>query len=264
MSESFERRFGALDRLYGAGSTAGFSAAHVMIAGIGGVGSWCAEAVARHGIGKITLIDLDHIAESNINRQLPALGSTIGKAKAVAMAERIADINPQAQVEIVDDFVSAENIASLLQMQPDVLIDCTDQISAKLAMVVEAKRCKVPLIVCGAAGGKRDVLALRSSDLSQTSHDALLARLRNQLRKQYGFPRPKPEKGSRVPKMGVTCLWVEESAVMPELWRQGEATDAPQGLSCAGYGSAVTLTASMGLAAAQLAINRILSSAQKA
>lgn len=259
MGESFERRFGALDRLYGAGSTTHFATAHIMIAGIGGVGSWCAEAVARHGTGKITLIDLDHIAESNINRQLPALGSTVGQAKAMAMAERIADINPQAQVDIVDDFVSAENIVSLLQRMPDVLIDCTDQISAKLAMVLAAKRHNVPLIVCGAAGGKRDVLALRSSDLSQTSHDALLARLRNQLRKQHGFPRPKPEKGARIPKMGVTCLWVEESAVMPELWRQGGAAEAPQGLSCAGYGSAVTLTASMGLAAAQLAINRVLS-----
>lgn len=254
-----QRRFGGLDRLYGPHSATYFAGKHVMVAGIGGVGSWCVEALARTGIGQLTLIDLDHIAESNINRQLPALSSTLGKAKSLAMGERIVDINPACQVDIIDDFIGPDNAVHCLQRQPDVLIDCTDQVPAKMAMVIEAKRMGIPIIVCGAAGGKTDALAMRSGDLSQTTHDALLARLRNQLRRQHAYPKPKAGvKKARVPKMGVKCLWVEQEALLPTQWQQQPEEQALQGLSCAGYGSAVTVTAPMGFAAAQLAISLLL------
>lgn len=258
---SAQRRFGGLERLYGPGCVAYFASKHVMVAGIGGVGSWCVEALARTGVGRISLIDMDHVAESNINRQLPALSSTLGKAKCLAMAERIADINPLCRVEIIDDFIGPDNVGICLQSLPDVLVDCTDQVSAKIAMLTQAKRLKIKVIVCGAAGGKLDALALRSGDLSQSTHDALLARLRNQLRKAHGYAKPKAGvKKPRVPKMGVSCLWIEQPALLPAEWQQdGNQNQTLQGLSCAGYGSAVTVTAPMGFAAAQLAIQHLLS-----
>ncbi|MGE8590048.1 MAG: ThiF family adenylyltransferase, partial [Alcaligenes sp.] len=144
-----ERRFGGIDRLYGAGARARLAGAHVMVAGIGGVGTWAVEALARSAVGAITLIDLDHIAESNINRQLPALDSTLGQGKAQAMARRIHDINPACRVQVVDDFVSEDNVADLLGQQPDVFLDCTDQASAKIALILEARRRGVALLTCG-------------------------------------------------------------------------------------------------------------------
>ncbi len=257
--EQLERRFGGLNRLYGEGRLSDLLAAHVMVAGIGGVGSWCVEALARSGVGRLTLIDMDHISESNINRQLPALGSTIGQSKIEAMRQRILDIHPHCQVELIDDFVEAANIYDYLQRSPDVLVDCTDQADAKIAMILAAKKQKIKLIVCGAAGGKRNPLALKRGDLSQATHDAMLAKLRSRLRKEHGFARVKAEKvtaKTRIPKMGVDVLWVEENAVMPAAWQNQIMT--PQGLSCAGYGSSVTVTAPMGFAAAQAALDYLL------
>lgn len=261
-----ERRFGGLNRLYGEHSTQTFHAAHILVAGIGGVGSWCVEALARSGVGCLTLVDLDHISESNINRQLPALGSTLGQSKIEAMRARIADINPYCEVRLMDDFIDADNIATALQGQPDVVIDCTDQIDAKIAMVLATKRQRIPLLVCGAAGGKSNPLALKQGDLSHSTHDALLNRLRARLRKKHGFPRPNPKAArasARSPRMGVEVFWVEEQAVMPAAWQQQGTEAAPQGLSCAGYGSSVTVTAPMGFAAAQVALNKLLAAAQK-
>lgn len=262
-----ERRFGGLNRLYGDNSIDTLQAAHIIVAGIGGVGSWCAEALARSGIGRITLIDMDHISESNINRQLPALGSTLGQAKIEAMRQRILDINSYCEVHTIDDFVSADNIQTVLSYKPDVLIDCTDQADAKVAMILAAKHAKIKLYVCGAAGGKRNPLALKRGDLSQSTHDAMLNKLRARLRKEHHFPRPKSDKKSpRIPKMGVDVFWVEEQAVMPSAWQTQPPTtrtEAPQGLSCAGYGSSVTVTAPMGFAVAQAAIDYVLAVAKK-
>ncbi len=257
-----ERRFGGLDRLYGEGSLLRLQAAHIMVAGIGGVGSWCVEALARSGVGQLTLIDLDHVSESNINRQLPALGSTVGQAKTEAMKQRIADINPDCRVIIVDDFIGPDNVVELLSSQPDVLIDCTDQADAKIAMILQAKRQKLKMYVCGAAGGKTNALALRRGDLSQSTHDAMLAKLRSRLRKEHGFAKAQPKAGkapTRVPKMGVEVFWVEQTAVLPSEWQTvTPSLLSPQGLSCAGYGSSVTVTAPMGFAAAQAALDFVL------
>ncbi len=257
----YERRFGGLQRLYGPQVVRNVASAHVIVAGIGGVGTWGAEALARSGIGAITLVDLDHISESNINRQLHAVTDTIGQSKVEAMAQRIAGINPECRVHRIDDFVTPQNIGPLFDAGPDVVIDCTDQVSAKIAMVLEGRLRKVPVLVCGGAGGKTDPLSLRAGDLSMASHDALLSRLRNMLRRQHGYPKASLQAGKRarrVPRMGVWALWFEQPVILPAQWTDassaGADAEALQGLSCAGYGSVVTITASMGMAAANRAL----------
>jgi len=269
-----ERRFGGLARLYGPDAPARLSEAHVAVAGLGGVGSWAAEALARCGVGALTLIDLDHIAESNINRQVHALTPTVGQSKVEAMAARIQAINPACTVTRVDDFVEPGNVGQVLPGYYTALADCTDQAAAKIAMVLHARQRGIPLLLCGGAGGKTDPLALRAGDLSQAVNDALLAKLRNTLRRQHGFPKASDARGKalkRVPRMGVRALWFDQPAILPAAWaRAAEAGDdlgaapqaaAPQGLSCAGYGSVVMVTAAMGLAVANEAVRLALAGA---
>jgi tRNA A37 threonylcarbamoyladenosine dehydratase len=255
-----DRRFGGLERLYGLGSLDRLAGGHVIVAGIGGVGSWCAEALARSGVGALTLIDLDHIGESNINRQLHALTDTLGQSKVVAMAQRVRGINPGCRVAMLDEFVGPDNVSALLSVPANVLVDCTDQASAKIAMILEARARTLPIVVCGGAGGKTDSLSLRAGDLSVAVNDALLAKLRNTLRRHHGYPKAgdhagKPKK--RVPKMAVRALWFDQPASLPTT-AQDEQTAAMQGLSCAGYGSAVAVTAAMGMAAANEAVQCLL------
>jgi tRNA A37 threonylcarbamoyladenosine dehydratase len=268
-----ERRFGGLARLYGPAAPARLRAARVAVIGLGGVGSWAAEALARSGVGGLTLVDLDHIAESNVNRQIHALTETLGAAKVDAMAARIAAINPECAVVRIDDFVTADNAADILQAAGDVVIDCTDHAAAKIAMILHARDRGLPLLVCGGAGGKTDPQSLRVGDLALATHDALLAKLRNTLRKSHGYARGADARGKplkRIARMHVTALWFDQPALLPRAWQQaGEAEDdvgadiapiAPQGLSCAGYGSSVMVTATMGLAAADQALRRLLAS----
>jgi tRNA A37 threonylcarbamoyladenosine dehydratase len=252
-----DRRFGGARRLYGEHALATLDAAHVAVIGLGGVGSWAAEALARTGIGALTLVDLDHIAESNVNRQIHALEATLGQSKVDAMAERIAGIHPGCRVTRVDDFLTPDNVAEVLTPGLTMVIDCTDQVAAKLAMVLHARARGLPLVVCGGAGGKTDPLSLRAGDLSASLNDALLAKLRNQLRRHHGYPRAalvagKPPK--RLPKMHIRALWFEQAVRQPipdaAACEIDAVATAPQGLSCAGYGSIVTITAAMGLAAA--------------
>jgi tRNA A37 threonylcarbamoyladenosine dehydratase len=262
-----DRRFGALSRLYGPEAPSRIRNAHVAVAGLGGVGSWTVEALARCGVGALTLIDLDHIAESNVNRQIHALSSTLGQSKVDAMAERVLAINPECRITRVDDFVSPENVGEVLPGPYTVIIDCTDQAAAKIAMILHARKLGVPMLLCGGAGGKTDPLALRAGDLSGAVNDALLSKLRNKLRREHGFPRASDKNGKalkRVPQMGVHALWFDQPAILPDAWtkpREGEddmgasgLNPAPQGLSCAGYGSVVTVTAAMGMAAANEAL----------
>ncbi|RTZ39163.1 tRNA threonylcarbamoyladenosine dehydratase [Candidimonas sp. SYP-B2681] len=270
-----ERRFGGVDRLYGPDSLNRLRTAHIVVAGIGGVGSWCAEALARCGIGAITLIDLDHIAESNINRQLHALTATLGQSKVVAMAQRVHGINPECQVRMLDDFVSPQNVSEMFASDTSLIIDCTDQAQAKIAMILEARDRKLPVVVCGGAGGKTDPLSLRAGDLSLAVNDALLSKLRNTLRRQHRYPKASDRAGKvlkRVPKMGVRALWFDQPVLLPAQWRQADTlppdsaqspqlavqSETLQGLSCAGYGSVVTVTAAMGMAAANEAVQWVL------
>ena len=251
MSESFSdvmddaRRFGGLERLYGVEPAGRIRQAHVVVVGIGGVGSWAAEALARSGVRRLTLIDMDHIAESNVNRQIHALTSTLGQAKIEAMCERIAQIHPGCQVDLVDDFVSPENWPGLLPATPDALIDACDQVKAKLTMTVWAMKEKIPFVTVGAAGGKRLAHQVDIDDLAQVTHDPLLAQLRYRLRKHHGAPK----QGKRI---GVRCVFSREPVMGPD------ASCALQGdgsLNCHGYGSLVGVTATFGMCAATEVMN---------
>lgn len=245
-----DRRFGGLQRLYGLSAAQRLRRAHVVVVGIGGVGSWTAEALARSGIARLTLIDMDHIAESNVNRQIHALTSTLGQAKAEAMRERIAQIHPGCRVDVVDDFVSPENWPGLLPERPDALIDACDQVKAKLAMATWALREKVPFVCVGAAGGKRLAHQVDVQDLAQVTHDPLLAQLRYRLRKHHGAPRD----GKRI---GLRCVFSREAVMGPDAScaLEGDGT-----LNCHGYGSLVGVTATFGLCAATEAMNMLVQS----
>ena len=232
-----ERRFGGLARLYGEAGYRRLRGLRVAVVGLGGVGSWAAEALARCGVAELVLIDLDHVAESNINRQIQAVGATVGQSKALALQARIADIHPVCRVWPVEEFVEPGNWPGLLPTSVDAVIDACDQVRAKATLAAWALAAKVPLVCCGAAGGKREPHRLEVVDLAQTTHDPLLASLRNRLRREHGAP--------RTGRIGLRCVFSRESMAAPE-----QACEVDGSLNCHGYGSSVMVTASMGLAAA--------------
>lgn len=251
MSADLERRFGGVARLYGADGALRLRQAHVCVVGIGGVGSWSVEALARTGIGRITLIDLDMVAESNTNRQIHALGEIYGQAKVDAMAERIRAINPDCQVNCIEDFVTPDNVEQLLSGDFSVVVDAIDQVRAKAAMIAFCRQRKLPIIVGGAAGGQVDPTQIRLSDLSQTIQDPLLAKVRALLRKEYGFSRD----GKK--KFGVPAVFSTEPLRYPDKNLSCDAERGPAGLNCAGFGSSVCVTSVFGMAAAAEAIKLI-------
>ena len=255
MEPDLDRRFSALERLYGVQAAKRIRAAHVVVAGIGGVGSWAAEALARSGVGRLTLIDLDHVAESNINRQVHALESTVGQAKVTAMRERIAGIHPQCEVICIEEFVDQDNWPGLLAGAPvDAVVDACDQVRAKVAMAAWARdHDEVAFIAAGAAGGKRQAHLVDIADLSACTHDPLLAQVRNRLRKEHGAPR----EGR---KIGVACVFSREpvQAVDPSC-----AITSDGSLNCHGYGSIVSVTATFGQCAAGWVLNQIATLATK-
>ena len=242
-----ERRFGGLARLYGLSGAQQIRAAHVAVIGIGGVGSWAAEALARSGVGHLTLIDLDHVAESNINRQIHALESTLGQAKVLAMRERIAQINPDCDVHCVEAFVEPDNWPGLLPPGVDAVIDACDQASAKTAMAAWALKNKSILITVGAAGGKRLAHKVDIEDLSKATHDPLLAQLRYRLRKEYGAAR----EGKNI---GLACVFSREAVSPPDA---SCAVEGDGSLNCSGYGSQVAVTATFGQCAAGWVLDQI-------
>ncbi len=251
----FERRFGGVRRLYGPDAFARFQQAHVCVVGIGGVGSWAAEALARSAVGRLTLIDPDHIAESNINRQLHALTGQEGKAKAQAMRERILAINPRCKVNGVEEFLSEENIEALLGGGFDYVVDAIDSARAKAALIHHCKRNRIGLVCVGGAGGQRDPGQARIADLARTTQDPLLAKVRTRLRRNYGFPRD-PKK-----TFGVDCVYSLEPLIYPAA-EGGVCFEKPedahiQGLNCAGFGSSVCVTSTFGMLAAAAVLNRL-------
>lgn len=237
------RRFGGVTRLYGAASAARFAGASVCVVGIGGVGSWAAEALARSAVGHLTLIDLDMVAESNANRQIHALDDVWGRAKVEVMRERILAINPACEVGVIEDFVTEENLSELLGGH-DLVVDAIDQVRVKVAMAAWAVASGTALVMAGGAGGKQDPARILVDDLARTEQDPLLAKVRAQLRKQHGFPRD-PRR-----RFGIAAVYSAEPLQRPSVC-EGEV---PQGLSCAGYGSAVCVTASFGFFAAARAL----------
>jgi tRNA threonylcarbamoyladenosine dehydratase len=253
---SGERRFGGTARLWGASGLSALQGSHAVVIGIGGVGSWAAECLARSGVGHITLIDLDVIAESNVNRQIHAQDSSFGADKGAVMAQRIASYAPHCAVTVIDEWITPQNVASLVPDTAGVVLDCIDQVAAKTALSVLCQTRGQALIVCGAAGGKTDLARLAVSDLAHVTHDPLLASVRSRLRKTHGFA-PAPKKHSDKTKaMGVSCVYVAQAVARPVSVSQ--PASAPQGLNCAGYGSVMHMTASMGLRAAGWAIEHLI------
>ena len=240
-----ERRFGGLRRLYGDAGYARIRAAHVVVVGVGGVGSWAVEALARSGVAELTLIDLDQVSESNINRQVQALGATLGQAKTEALRARIADINPACKVNAIEEFVDASNWPGLLSTHQGVpppapvsaVIDACDQVRAKAVIAAWAIASKTPLVSVGAAGGKQRAHAVEVADLADTTHDPLLASLRQRLRQHHA--------GARKGAMGVRCVFSREAVTAPV---GTGAVDA--NLNCHGYGSSISVTATFGMVAA--------------
>lgn len=255
MDTNQNRRFAGVARLYGEPGLQAFEKAHVLVAGLGGVGSWAVEALARSGIGELTLVDFDHIALSNVNRQLHATEDNFGKSKSEAMAERVRQINPSIKLNVLDEFLTPDNLDTHLHKNAEnpyfVVLDATDDVKMKIALAAyceardelgrarntersDKKTKTIPVVICGGAGGKLDPSRIKAADLAKTTQDPVLSKIRYALRKEYGFSSD-PKK-----KLGITAIYSDEP-------RQGVASG---GLSCAGYGSAVTVTATFGFVAA--------------
>jgi tRNA A37 threonylcarbamoyladenosine dehydratase len=249
--QTTDRRFSGVARLYGTRGAQRIALAHAVVIGVGGVGSWAAEALVRSGIGRLTLIDLDHVAESNINRQVQALDATLGMSKVLALQQRFAQIHPACAVECVEDFVDPDNAQRLIPAHAQVVLDCCDQVRAKVAIAALCLRRGQPVLMAGAAGGKQHPDALQCADLAEVSHDPLLAKVRYHLRRWHAAARTGP--------IGVPCAFSREAIVRPD----DPSCDAQQhrpnnGLNCAGFGSSVMVTAAMGMILAARAIDAVL------
>jgi tRNA A37 threonylcarbamoyladenosine dehydratase len=243
-----ERRFGGIGRLYGPAALRRFQGAHVCVIGVGGVGSWIVEALARSAIGHLTLIDLDNVAESNINRQIQALSGTIGQAKIAALAERIAQINPLCRVTLVEDFIAPDNLEQMIGGHGfDYVIDAIDNVRAKAALIAYCRARDIPMITIGSAGGQTDPTKIAIRDLSRTEQEPLLKMVRKRLRKEYGFP------NSIKTKFHVDAVFSMEPLTFPEVEAScalDEQGAGVSGLNCAGFGSSMVVTAAFGMVAA--------------
>jgi tRNA A37 threonylcarbamoyladenosine dehydratase len=238
-------RFGGLARLYGAGGLERLTRASVCVVGVGGVGSWAAEALARSGVGHITLVDLDDVCLSNVNRQLHALDGVIGRPKVEVMAERIRAIHPSCHARAVAEFFTETTAEQILGTGFDFVVDAIDQVANKCLLIARCRKEEISIICAGGAGGRRDPAAIRVADLAQTSHDALLQQVRKKLRDDYGFARdPKTP-------FGVPCVFSIESAVRPADGCAGRVTCDN------GYGTASFVTGTFGLVAASRVVSRI-------
>lgn len=257
------RRFGAIGRLYGPAALERFGRAHVCVVGVGGVGSWVVEALARSAIGQITMIDLDHVAESNVNRQIHACDATLGQAKVIAMAERIAGINADCVVRQLEEFIAPDNLADLIPPgRFDYVVDAIDSVPAKVALISYCARLGIPLLTIGGAGGQLDAARVRVVDLAHTEHEPLLAKVRRRLRTEHGFPR------NIKTRFGIDAVFSDEPLIYPEA---ACAVDLPDdevaevagvtGLNCAGFGSSVAVTGVFGLIAAGHVLRRLAASA---
>ena len=247
----FERRFGGVARLYGKDGARAIRETRFCVVGVGGVGSWAVEALARTGAEKLTLIDLDNVAESNTNRQIQALGEAYGMAKVEALKARIALINPRAEVACVEDFVDEENAADA------IVLDCIDQVRAKAAMIARCRARRQFIVVSVAGGGRTNPLEIQEGDLGRISGDPLLASVRYRLRKEYGFPKASPDAGKSgkplPPLFRVPVVYSAEPVKKP-LGDEACSIETTAGLACSGYGSGIVVTATFGMAAASIAM----------
>jgi tRNA A37 threonylcarbamoyladenosine dehydratase len=258
----FERRFGGVARLYGKSALERFRTAHVCVVGVGGVGSWIVEALARTAIGKLTLIDLDNVAESNINRQIQALSSTIGQAKIDALKARIDAINPFCEVTLVEDFIEPDNLAELIGGHGfDYVVDAIDSVKAKAALVAFCRDHALPLVMIGSAGGQVDPTKIAVRDLARTEQEPLLKKVRKILRSHYGFAR-----GEKA-KYHIDAVFSMEPLRYPEddptCSIDGDERHSVTGLNCAGFGSSMVVTATFGMIAASHVLNQLAASVKQ-
>ncbi len=253
--DDFAQRFGGIARLFGARELARLRAAHVCVIGVGGVGSWTVEALARSGIGALTLIDLDDVCITNVNRQLPALDGEIGKPKIDVLAERVQRINPACRVARVHEFFTESSAAQLLEPRFDFVIDATDRLTNKCLIIVGCRERGLPVLTMGGAGGKRDCTRVRVADLAHTERDELLRQVRRKLRRDMAFPRGHGE------RFGIPCVYSPETPTYP--WQDGTCSAKPEpgsslALDCAsGFGAATFVTGTFGFAAAGEVVARI-------
>ena len=253
--DSFEQRFGGIGRLYTPEGLAKLRQSHICVIGIGGVGSWAVEALARSGIGKITMIDMDDICVTNINRQIHALTSTVATLKTEAMKTRIAEINPECQVEIIDDFISPDNLADYLNRGYDYVIDAIDSVKTKAALIAYCKRNKIRLITTGGAGGQTDPSQIQIADLSKTIQDPLASKVRLLLRKEYHFSQ-NPKR-----KFGVDCVFSTQPLIFPKM---GEGCEISATMNCAnGFGAVTIVTATFAFFAVGRVIDKLLQAESK-
>lgn len=256
MSE-YEQRFGGLARLYGREALEQFHRSHVAVIGIGGVGSWAVEALARSGIGRLTLIDLDDICITNTNRQIHAVTGQLGRLKVEAMADRARVINPEITVDVVPEFLTTSNVGSLLSRSFHCVLDAIDNVPNKCLLLAECRKRDLPVVTTGGAGGRRDPTQIRAADLSRVTHDALIKQVRKTLRQNHGFPiDPKAS-------LNIRCVFSTETVTFP--WSNGtvcehrETSDESLRLDCnSGYGTATFLTGAFGFAAAGVVLDRLL------
>ena len=257
MSDDYGTRFGGIARLYGDGGLERLRVARVMVIGVGGVGSWVAEALARSGVGELHLVDLDDICLTNTNRQLHALSATVGRSKIAVMAERIAAIAPACRVVAVHDFFTVSNAAELVTPELSWVVDAIDGFRHKCALITRCYDAGVPLVTMGGAGGRKDPTQVRVDDLAVSQGDRLLHRVRKELRQKHGF--------SRTGRWGIPCVYSAELPVFPTA--DGgvcEARDQADTLrlDCAtGFGTASFLTGAFGLAAASVVVTGLATGA---
>lgn len=252
----YTHRFGGISRLYGQDGTQKIKTSHFCVIGIGGVGSWVAEALVRTGVGHITLIDLDDICTTNINRQIHALSSTVGMSKVEVMAERLLEINPDCDVHPVEDFVTFDNLASLIDTRFNYVIDAIDSVKIKTAIIAHCKRNKIPMVTIGGAGGQTDPSKITISDLSQTYQDPLLAKVRNQLRREYNFSRNTKR------KFAIDAVFSTEQLVYPDsngnVCFEKQSPEGAMRLDCSGgFGAVTHVTASFAFFAVSRALQKL-------
>lgn len=253
--DNFEQRFGGIGRLYTPEGLDKLRQSHICVIGIGGVGSWAVEALARSGIGKITMIDMDDICVTNINRQIHALTSTVATLKTEAMKTRIAEINPECQVEIIDDFISPDNLADYLNRDYDYVIDAIDSVKTKAALIAYCKRNKIRLITTGGAGGQTDPSQIQIADLSKTIQDPLASKVRSLLRKEYHFSQ-NPKR-----KFGVDCVFSTQPLIFPKM---SEGCEISATMNCAnGFGAVTIVTATFAFFAVGRVIDKLLQAESK-
>lgn len=255
LSSEYLNRFGGIGRLFGRAGLERLAAAHVCVVGVGGVGSWTVEALARSGIGAITMIDLDDVCVTNTNRQLPALEGEFGRAKVEVLEARIRSINPECRVAAMQEFFTESSAARHLEPAFTFVIDAIDKLASKCLLLAACTKRGQPVLTVGGAGGKRDATSVRTGDLSVADHDSLLKMVRRTLRQEYGFPR------GRDYLFGIPCIYSGEKPVYP--WANGSVCEAREpasslALDCAsGFGTASFVTAPFGFAAAGEVVRRI-------